>query len=104
MIVVCKNPLNTLEDIPRPNGNRLLNRPGKLLVILDPTSTSDLGILSDEYRKSLELSVLRQNGSEGAFDNQPFDEPDLDPPVSPLLSLLPTQDPLSGRQRDVLKL
>jgi DNA-binding CsgD family transcriptional regulator len=104
MVVVCNNLLDTLGDIPKPNGNGILNGPGKLVVILDPTSKSDLCILSEEYRKHLELSVLRQPGTEGAPDNQLFDEPDRDPLVSPASSVPPAQGALSDRQRDVLKL
>jgi len=103
MVVVRTNPLSTLDDTSW-NGSRILNGSGKIVLILDPTSKSDLGILSDEYRKSLERSALPQKASEGTGGDYPFGEPDLVPLDAPTRFLPATQDALSGRQRDVLKL
>ncbi len=41
MVVVRTNPLSTLDDTSW-NGSRILNGSGKIVLILDPTSKSDL--------------------------------------------------------------
>jgi DNA-binding CsgD family transcriptional regulator len=101
MVVVCSNPLSTPNDGSSPNGSRFLNGSGKIVLILDPTSKSDLDILSDEYRKCLESP---RKASEGAVGEHPSDTPELAPPDAPARSVPETQYPLSGRQRDVLTL
>ena len=101
MVVVCSNPLSTPNDGSSPNGSRFLNGSGKIVLILDPTSKSDLDILSDEYRKCLELP---RKASEGAVGDHPSDTPHVLPLDAPARSLPATQDTLTGRQGDVLKL
>ena len=104
MVVVCINPLRTLDDVLSPNMSKILNEPGRIVLILDPTLKSDMFILNNEYRKSLELSGLLQNASEGAVGDHPSEAPDLVPLDAPAGFLPATQDALTRRQRDVLYL
>ena len=104
MVVVCSNPLSAPDGGPSPNGTRILNGSGKIVLILDPASKSDLDILSDEFRSSVGLSTLPQKTSEGVLSGHPSDTLDLAPLDAPARSAPETENSLSRRQRDVMTL
>jgi DNA-binding CsgD family transcriptional regulator len=103
MVVVLANPRNGLNDTSW-NPSRALNTFGKIVLILDPTSEADLDILSIEYRKSLEGSVLLAKPVEEGGGDGRSGECEVVSLEAPARSLLATQDTLSSRQQDVLKL
>jgi DNA-binding CsgD family transcriptional regulator len=103
MVVVLANPRNGLDDTSfKPS--RTLNTSGKIVLILDPTSEADLGILSSECRKSLEGSVLLAEPPKEAGGHCRSGECELVALEGPAPPLPATQDSLSSRQQDVLKL
>ena len=79
--------------------SRILNGLGKIVLILDPASRSDLDILSDEYKRKLgflnEAKAAGRAQPSCALDTLPLKPPSLPKAI---------KDKLTGRQQDVLRL
>jgi DNA-binding CsgD family transcriptional regulator len=92
------------DDANTQSGINTLNGFGKIVLILDPTSKSDLDVLSDQYRRKLELLTLERNEPEEVGGDHPSSDLGLVSGDSLPSASSTITGALSGRQRDVLRL
>jgi DNA-binding CsgD family transcriptional regulator len=88
-----------------PSAIRSLSIPNRIVLVIDPTSKTDLDVLSDEYKLKLESLALNRNHLEEIGEYELLGKG----AVAPLRASISTRpeairDALTGRQRDVLRL